>query len=321
MELVRAPTETEQRLRERRRAVLRQAAVHFLLGVLLLQLFLCTVAVLIRLVDSDEELVDIMPFWSPVLPDESKRSFLQAFRYHKTTYYFASVVFCLAMTGLGVIIYYTAKLCAKCCARRGRGDGRQCDCDCCDVFCDSCCWRSDHGGRAVFIYNTGGYRGHTHGGECLCCADCCDLCVNERCCDSCPTFPSGGSFGSGGSSGSGSSNNNNNGLLAVVFLVILAVLVLIGLFFAMAALVAWVQKVVQKYLALKELQVLTGEYIVKDLSELEKQYKGQDLEAQQNLDDIEPSAPPAPTWVPMMPQEVQTNLYRDLQAVYGIETR
>ena len=67
--------------------------------------------------------------------------------------------------------------------------------------------------------------------------------------------------------------------LAVVFLVIFVFLVFIGLFFAMAALVAWMQKVAQKYLALKELQVLTGEYMVKDLSELEKQYSnGQDLE-------------------------------------------
>ena len=40
-------------------------------------------------------------------------------------------------------------------------------------------------------------------------------------------------------------------LVILAKLVILAVLVLIGLFFAMAALVAWVQKVVQKYLALK----------------------------------------------------------------------
>ena len=27
---------------------------------------------LLRLVDSDEELVDIMPFWSPVLPGEAR---------------------------------------------------------------------------------------------------------------------------------------------------------------------------------------------------------------------------------------------------------
>jgi hypothetical protein len=87
----------------------------------MLQLLLCTVAVLIRSVDSDEELVEIMPFWSPVrpgVPGESKCSSLQAFGYHKTTYYFASVVFSLAMTGLGVVIYYAAKLCAKCCARK-----------------------------------------------------------------------------------------------------------------------------------------------------------------------------------------------------------
>ena len=106
--------------------------------------------------------------------------------------------------------------------------------------------------------------------------------------------------------------------LAVVFLVIFMFLVFIGLFFAMAALVAWMQKVAQKYLALKELQVLTGEYIVKDLSELEKQYSnGQDLEQ----GNVGPSAHRAPMWVPMMPQEVQINLYRDLQAVYGMESR
>ena len=100
--------------------------------------------------------------------------------------------------------------------------------------------------------------------------------------------------------------------LAVVFLVIFVFLVFIGLFFAMAALVAWMQKVAQKYLALKELQVLTGEYMVKDLSELEKQYSnGQDLEQ----GNVGPSAHRAPMWVPMMPQEVQINLYRDLQAV------
>eukprot|EP00435_Cladocopium_sp_Y103_P069299 s436_g33.t1 len=321
MELMRPPTKTEQRLRERRRAVLRQAAAHFLLGVLVLQLLLCTVAVLIRLVDSDEELVDIMPFWSLVVPGESKCSFVQAFRYHKTTYYFASVVFCLAMTGLGVIIYYTAKLCAKCCARGVESDaedsssssdsmdGRR-NCDCCDV-CDTCCWRSPDGSRSVFIYN-GGYDGYNYNRDwdCICCKDSCDAC-REPCCNNCPTFFSDRS----------SSDDNNSWVLALVFLVILAFLVLIGLFFAMAALVAWIQKVAQKYLALKELQVLTGEYIVKDL-ELEKQYNngqgGQDLEQGQN---IEPSAPSAPMWVPMMPQEVQTNLYRDLQAVYGMESR
>ena len=168
-------------------------AVHFLLGVLLLQLLLCTVAVLIRrdksdgevgrgpkwcwlwlavemlhwqypgpplpyifeclwlsehinhkpsrdrllrLVDSDEELVDIMPFWSPVLPGEarpwevselirtrhwpqttqlsilvtrrqSKRSFLQAFRYHKTTYYFATQ---LDLEGPGLDLVWSQRI-------------------------------------------------------------------------------------------------------------------------------------------------------------------------------------------------------------------
>ncbi|CAK9033038.1 unnamed protein product [Durusdinium trenchii] len=98
MQLVRAPTEHEQHLRERRRKLLRHAVGTFVLGALLIQLLLILVAIVIRALDPEEGLVDMMPFFQPKLPDE--RGFWMAFRYHKSTYYFASVIFCLAVTGL-----------------------------------------------------------------------------------------------------------------------------------------------------------------------------------------------------------------------------
>ncbi|CAE7297627.1 unnamed protein product, partial [Symbiodinium necroappetens] len=55
----------------------------------------------------------------------------------------------------------------------------------------------------------------------------------------------------------------------------------------MAAFVTWMQKVWSRYLALKELRALTGEYIVKDLSELKLP-----SEASQAFDVEAGSAPP-----------------------------
>ena len=100
-------------MRERRRRVLRTAVGHFFLGLLLTQMLLCTVALFIRAMDPEEQLVDLMPLLSPVLPGEEKQSFLSTFRYHKATYYVApwhvdrpvtdiaeaSLIICLALLG------------------------------------------------------------------------------------------------------------------------------------------------------------------------------------------------------------------------------
>jgi len=131
----------------------------------------------------------------------------------------------------------------------------------------------------------------------------------------------------GGGGGGGGSNNNNNPLgaiLGIICIIIFAILVIVGLFFAMAALVTWIQKVVQRYVALKELQALTGEYIVADLALLEEEQRQKNQADQMPwrslwAEDLEQGAPSAPEWVPMMPQQVQTTLYRDLQAVYGYQ--
>lgn len=313
MRLVRDPSETQQQLRDRRRRFLRHAVGNFFLGVLLLQLLLCTVAILIRLVDRDETLVDVIPFFSPKLPGEENGSVMQAFRYHKSTYYFASVLFCLAMTGLSVIIYYTVKLCASCCKRRGDTRSTTSDWDCCDW-----CWYPTPYRSNVQVY----YFPHIQCG-CCDCGDCCDACCNENCCRGCPDMPSVNRGGGGGGSSGNSNNDGLGAIFGIICLVISAILVIVGLFFAMAALVTWIQKVVQRYVALKELQTLTGEYIVADLALLEEEQRQKNQADQMPwrslwAEDLE-QAPSAPEWVPMMPQQVQVNLYRDLQAVYGYQ--
>ncbi|CAE7361590.1 car [Symbiodinium sp. KB8] len=104
MELKRAPTETEQHVRERRRAILRRAVGQFFLGAVLVQVLLCLVAFLIRLCDPSSELVRLMPFFTPLLPDEDARSYLDTFRFHKSTYYFASLVLSLATVGVVTVL-------------------------------------------------------------------------------------------------------------------------------------------------------------------------------------------------------------------------
>ncbi|CAK8999861.1 3-beta-glucosidase) (Laminarinase) (SacteLam55A) [Durusdinium trenchii] len=289
MQLVRAPTEHEQHLRERRRKLLRHAVGTFVLGALLIQLLLILVAIVIRALDPEEGLVDMMPFFQPKLPDE--RGFWMAFRYHKSTYYFASVIFCLAVTGLSVLVFTLIRCCVIPRARPAP--------TCCDMCCwDPCPYNRGYGGPYVYVH-----------GDTRCCVDCCNACCPDSRSSNC--MPSSG----GGGSSSGNSNNNAAAAIALVLIIILA---LIGIFFLMAALVTWIQKVWARYMALKELQELTGEYIVQDLAELEKTIGKVDVEQGTAVpgtgDDEVPSAPPL--WVPMMPQEVQSNLSRDLQAVY-----
>lgn len=293
MQLVRAPTEHEQHLRERRRKLLRHAVGTFVLGALLIQLLLILVAIVIRALDPEEGLVDMMPFFQPKLPDE--RGFWMAFRYHKSTYYFASVIFCLAVTGLSVLVFTLIRCCVIPRARPAP--------TCCDMCCwDPCPYNRGYGGPYVYVH-----------GDTRCCVDCCNACCPDSRSSNC--MPSSG----GGGSSSGNSNNNAAAAIALVLIIILA---LIGIFFLMAALVTWIQKVWARYMALKELQELTGEYIVQDLAELEKTIGKVDVEQGTAVpgtgDDEVPSAPPL--WVPMMPQEVQSNLSRDLQAVYGYQS-
>jgi len=57
-------------------------------------------------------------------------------------------------------------------------------------------------------------------------------------------------------------------ILAFVSVVLLA---FIGIFLAMAMIVTWFQRVIQKYYQLREIRVLTQEYVVQDLSKLQPQ--------------------------------------------------
>eukprot|EP00439_Symbiodinium_sp_Y106_P078175 s275_g16.t6 len=236
MELKRAPTETEQHIRERRRAILRRAVGQFFLGAILVQVLLCLVAFLIRLCDPSSELVRLMPFFTPLLPDEDTRSYLDTFRFHKSTYYFASLVLSLATVGVVVSIMACCNLCKPSMVTDGPMQALQ----------------TQHPITTYYQMRA-----------CEDCCECCLRCQGRPCCDSCndcptPNLPT--------SSGGGGGDNNNSGgaVLGVILIAIVVLFALVGFFFAMAAFVTWMQKVWSRYLALKELRALTGEYIVKD---------------------------------------------------------
>lgn len=140
-------------------------------------------------------------------------------------------------------------------------------------------------------------------------------------------------------------------------LVVILVFIFIGFIIAIAGCITWMQRVVQKYYQLRELRLLTGEYIVQDLSKLAlptsplmsppgnaswvpqasapPQQESMDsslpdwgsLTWQPGADQAHqgasaPSAPPAnPDWavVPTTSSTVQQSLTMDLQAIYGYE--
>lgn len=104
---------------------------------------------------------------------------------------------------------------------------------------------------------------------------------------------------------------------------IVVAFIFVGLVVVFMAIVAWAQKVMQRYMQLFELRQLTGEYVVEDLSHTSLHCKGFPPLPQNMV----PSAPPLePSALPsqnmddstlVTDPETEQSLLRDLQAVYG----
>lgn len=99
--------------------------------------------------------------------------------------------------------------------------------------------------------------------------------------------------------------------------------IFVGLVVVFMAIVAWAQKVMQRYMQLFELRQLTGEYVVEDLSHTSLHCKGLPPLPQNMVPSApppEPSAPPSQNMddSPLVTDpETEQSLLRDLQAVYG----
>ncbi|CAJ1421687.1 unnamed protein product [Effrenium voratum] len=309
--LQRAPTELQRDLREKRRAVLRQAAGHFFLAAVCIQLFLCLFAVLLRACDPSERLVALLPFSSPIAAQEGKASFLDAFRYHKATYYFASCVLSAAMLGLGILVLWLVS-CLSCC-RRATTPARELNPHVRrvgDTYWEFCCEPILDDPQHTYL-------------QARCCSDCCRACcryngpvgsINHVSLDCCDCSRCMDNAHLGGSSGDDS--NNIGGTVIAIILVVILFLAIIGIFFLMLALVTWIQKVASRYVALQELRELTTEYVVQDLSNLMPKA----VQENSHGFDVESGSAPPLDWVPRMPQEVRVNLGPDLQAVYGLQS-
>jgi len=119
--------------------------------------------------------------------------------------------------------------------------------------------------------------------------------------------------------------------------------ILAGIFFALAASVVWMQKVVTRYMQLSQLRELTGEYIVQDLARTdgyEDDLEMQPPPSQQRFEEgpsfylrVEAERVPASPIISVDPgrppmgsadrdrlqrsQSLQQSLLMDLRAVYG----
>eukprot|EP00931_Biecheleriopsis_adriatica_P104421 TRINITY_DN79097_c0_g1_i1.p1 TRINITY_DN79097_c0_g1~~TRINITY_DN79097_c0_g1_i1.p1 ORF type:complete len:400 (+),score=52.60 TRINITY_DN79097_c0_g1_i1:67-1200(+) len=289
-------TESEQRLRERRRRLLKRAVGNFFWGALMLQAGLTVVAVLIRLIDRKELLVDLLPFLCAKGQGQfDDGTFFSTLRYHKSTYYFAAMVVCFALIGVSLL----ALLLCRGCTPRARGiqpnicpNDPECvylNCRACEA-CGQCC------GDCCEVCLRGDNR-------------CCDCNCEESCCRECPEVRS-------------NSSSNSNSIAAACIIIVMA-LALLGVVFALMALVTWIQKVIERYFQLQELQQMAIEYVVKDLAAVDLQVPPASAPSLQEMQTHEPSAPPdleSPRhmWHPTTDAAVQRVVTQDLQAVYGI---
>jgi len=302
MVLQRPPTWDEEELRERRRRFVRRTISNFLITATALQLALCLLAMAIRAVDQREWLVTF--FGLPQIegtPPAVMGGLWNAVLHHKSTYYLAAVIlvlFCVGVTGVAV-------MCRRCCSSRSRNcSGVDCGSDPCQSYCffESC-------------------------GQCS--SDCCYFC--GRCCEGteCPECECQPSFCSEfGCTGCecGEELGPCAAILLAAIVVVIVAFIIAGVLFALVAAVVWLQKVIVRYMQLTQLRTLTGEYVVRDLSDdshgtnfdLEQPPLQSDLS---NFVDIAPRAqPPRHIFESSYREDmsaVQQSLALDLQAVYG----
>lgn len=306
--LKRSLTESEDMMRKRKHRFIFQVVSNAVLMALAVQVLLCLVALAIRGIDREEKLVELFHF--PQVeesPPAGQGDFWQALRYHKSTYYCAAVLLTLFLTGI-------CKGFAACL--------KGCGCSCSN--CNQVVPPSDPLNNYLISV---GCRDC-----CQCCGDCCTMCSECDCpaCDCrCPNTP--GTCGGcncdtcdcNDCKCDGDAGKTFGAFLIVAIVVIVVAFIFVGLVVVFMAIVAWAQKVMQRYMQLFELRQLTGEYVVEDLSHTSLHCKGHPPLPQNMVPSApppEPSAPPSQNMddSPLVTDpETEQRLLRDLQAVYG----
>lgn len=332
MVLNRDPSAEQDVTAVRKRRFLLKTVKNVLVIGALVQICLILTALLLRVLDPNEELVTL--FHLPQVdesPDPGTGDLLNAFRYHKGTYYLAACLVGLFFTG----VLGTLACCIQVCG---------CDCSCdpcprstgaghyqpdfwdyymCNICCRDCCeWCGD----CCFFAGRGTGPGSG-------CPDCnpSGTCVGD-CCSDCPNCSGGdcGEICNGGSSGGEGGGDGVAGMLMVILGVIVIAFILVGLIVVFAAMVMYAQKVFTRYMQISELRQLTGEYVVEDLANVSLPSPAESgakalMEASAPPEQavLEPSAPPQIAMGPTVSHPmtdastINQSLMRDLQAVYG----
>lgn len=247
----------------------------FFFGFLVINFFLFVLAAIVRLIDNDEVLVDVFPF------DTAKHEdLLYALKHHKATYYFTACCIVMFFMGIYACIFDFKTLAAPFRnqteeethtqvqrsqsfrhnahaygrpASNRRAYQRNQNNDCCNnCYCPDChCY-------GCYYYNIG---------DCsLCCDQCCDTC-----CVGCGDCGDCGGCGDCGDCGGCGDCGDAGAVIIPIVLVIVAIIVLIfifvGFFFGLVALMAWLQRILQRHLHVLHRKELAREYKVVDLEE------------------------------------------------------
>jgi hypothetical protein len=259
--------------KQRRRHFTKQACGQCWGGLLLAQVYLFTLAALIRLCDPQEAVVLLLPIEAPV---DMKHTFWEALHLYKATYYLAA----LLLTSLLVGVACLPLLCREAYAQRSteRLIPRPSALMQCRACADVC---------------------RTSGRDCRCLVG---------------MGPSLAGCDCGCLVGVGSD-------CAPALLAIAVLMVFVGTIAVLIGVVTWTQKTFERYLRLRELRDMTGEYIVEDLSK-ETDLPPREVSLPQ-VRAMETSGVVVPDFAAGTHEQqqgaVHQRLMRDLQAVYGLD--
>lgn len=281
---------------KRRRRFVRQACGQCWGSAVLLQVYLFALAAFIRLCDPEEAMVILFKFEAN--DDGRKHTFREAVDLYKATYYLAAVFLTFFLVGLVAIVISCGVSCGRC---------QQCRPIHPDVGTAACC--NSCGRSCVYC--------PINGGDCACCNG---FCVDAT--NACPAL-AGDCPCCAGCSGIG--GDCAPALLAFLVAVVV-IFIIVGILIVFVGMVVWSQKMFERYLQMRELRELTGEYIVQDLSREPEfsHFVSGVAPAQTNMNPPDGGAVQAAAAMhPNVPEHPEGDLHqrmmRDLQAVYGLD--
>lgn len=284
-------TKSSSGLKRRQCFVLFSLLGNFMLGFLLIQIWLCLVALLCRLADPSLRLVQVFNFkQSEATSTEgtSPGAMWDTLQHHKTTYYTSAILVTLILLGAATFIWTCRFACRSQSGQRPDAGCPACDCcnDCFHIWYYTTWLRMTDPSS----YGSYGNYGNVSGVDGVDCSCCCNSAQSDD-------------FGSGLAA------------LAIIAVAAFVFFLVLGVFFLLAMLVGMLVRVVQRLIQVQQMKALAEEYEVQDLSSGQP-FAFEDSAVPRLYGEISVETSKV-RLEPVADHQLQRSLARDLHAILG----